>query len=86
MLELIYKKTGEFKENNLSIALRHNLKLRYTTPLWQYGEEIKTAHLVEAVLLNCVMLFAKNPGELNTELSITVNGEGEFDYYIADNP
>lgn len=47
------------------------------------GEEIKTAHLVEAVLLNCVMLFAKNPGELNTELSITVNGEGEFDYYIA---
>jgi hypothetical protein len=47
------------------------------------GEEIQTAHLVEAVLLNCVMLFAKNPGELNTELSITVNGEGEFDYYIA---
>ena len=42
-----------------------------------------TAHLVEAVLLNCVMLFAKNPSELNTELSITVNGEGEFDYYIA---
>jgi len=41
-LELIYKKTGRFQANNLSISLRHNLKLRYVKPLWQYGDEIQT--------------------------------------------
>ncbi len=47
------------------------------------AEEIQTAHLAGAVILNRVMLFAKNPGTLDTELSVVVNGEGEFDYYFA---
>ena len=47
------------------------------------AEEVQTAHLAGAVILNRVILFAKNPGVLNTELSVVVNGEGEFDYYLG---
>jgi len=47
------------------------------------AEEIQNGEVVGAVILNRVMLFAKNPGALQSEFSFTVNGEGEHDYYVG---
>ena len=47
------------------------------------SEPIETDELAGAVILDRALLFAKNPGMLDTTLELCTKGEGTLTYYIA---